>query len=231
MKKSNGSLLAGRVLLDYCLNLAVMQRKKTRSRGLIYLFPVFAISLLTSTSPNSLSTTNLRAQTSHNSLNATTFRSEVCSSEQMISANNQAIQVEVPKFDANLGKLVGVELSLDCTTVADIEKMKVRGTEYQLALMIGLSIGLPNQVQKKFMAHGDYWKSAKDEAVQNNGFKDTFEQMNNFKEVITDNLAAFVGTGTHSLSVSADGLINFKNAESNLASKLKIKACLNYIYE
>ena len=231
MKKNYDLLLAKSVRLWYCLSFAKTQRNKTQRSGLKYLFPFFAILLLASTSPNSLPTTNLRVRTSPISSNAVALRTEVCSSEQMISTNNHVIQVEVPKFDANLGKLVGVELILDCTTMVDIEKMKVRGTEYQLALMISLAVGLPNQAQKKFMAHGDYWKSAKDEAVQNNGFKDTFEQMNNFKEVITDNLAAFVGTGTHSLSVSADGLINFKNAESNLASKLKIKACLNYIYE
>ena len=231
MKNRYDSLLAGSARAGYCLNLVRSLRKKNSSDRLMYFFPVFAISLLTSISPNNLLTNRSYLQTSNSWHNPAVLKSEFCSSEQMISVNNQTIQVELPKFDANLGKLVGVELSLDCATMADIEKMKVRGTEYQLALMIGLSVGLPNQVQKKFMAHGDYWKSAKDEAVQNSGFKDTFEQMNNFKEVITDNLAAFVGTGNHSLSLSADGLINFKNAESNLTSKLKIKACLNYIYE
>ena len=149
----------------------------------------------------------------------------------MISVNDQTIQLEVAKFDASLGKLVGVELLMDCTTMAEIEKAKVNGTDYQLALMIGLSVGLPNQVQKKFMAHGDYWKSAKDETIQKNGFKDTYEQMNNFKEVISENLDSFVGTGNLTLPLSANGLINFKNAESNLVSKLKVRACLNYIYE
>jgi hypothetical protein len=229
MKTTNGSLLHGSERLDYCLNLTLMRRKRNSSKGLKYLLPIFAIFFLASTSPNislhsSSSVASLRAK-------AALPTSEACSSEQMISVNDQTIQLEVAKFDASLGKLVGVELLMDCTTMAEIEKAKVNGTDYQLALMIGLSVGLPNQVQKKFMAHGDYWKSAKDETIQKNGFKDTYEQMNNFKEVISENLDSFVGTGNLTLPLSANGLINFKNAESNLVSKLKVRACLNYIYE
>lgn len=150
--------------------------------------------------------------------------------EVMIAQNGQPVAVNLPKFDPALGTLVGVELIVDYHVMANIQKTKVRGNEYNLALMIGLTFDLPNQLNKKYEASGQYRKSAGPD-VQANGFTDTFEAAKKSTELISENLAAFQGTGNHTLNLTADGLINFVNAESNLVSKLKAKICFNYLYQ
>ena len=230
MKKRYDSLLAGSARAGYCLKLTQLLRKGNSSSGLMYFFPVFAISLLAFTSPNSLFTRNLSTKTPLEASNAALQLSEVCA-EQMLTVDNQTVQIEMPKFDPALGKLLGVELILDCKVMVDIEKKKVSGTDFQLLQMIDMSFELPTMVQKKVMIKGTYRKSPIRENERINGFKDVFEKTTQINEVLNGDLTGFVGTGNQFIALSSEGLVNFQDDESVIASKLSVKACLKYTFE
>lgn len=207
-----------------------MQRKKTQSSGRMYLFPVLAISLLTSTSPNSFSTRNFSTNPQLEASHAALQMSEVCA-EQMIMINDQTFQLELPKFDPALGTLTKVEVITDCTMMGEVSETEVSGNEYQLLLNINLRNQLPGQAQTTGTISKNYRKKIKGTSIETSGFQEKFEETKQVNESITTNLNAFVGTGTVAIPLTVDGLVNYQDAKSKIASNLKVKVCLKYLYE
>ncbi|WP_353482797.1 choice-of-anchor E domain-containing protein [Haliscomenobacter sp.] len=230
MKTTNGSLLHGSEWLDYCLNLTVMCRKRNPSKGLKYLLPIFAIFFLTSTSPNTLSTNHLPAKAQRRQSIASFQTSEVCN-ETMIKVNNETVQLELPKFDPNLGTLTKVEVTTDCTMMGEVGENEVTDSEYQLLLNINLRSQLPGQAHTIGTISKNYRKKIRETSIQASSFQEKFEAIKQVNEIITSNLNALVGSGNVAIPLIVDGLVNYQDAKSKISSNLKVKVCLKYIYE
>jgi hypothetical protein len=155
---------------------------------------------------------------------------EACA-ETILTANNQTVQLAVPKFDPALGNLVKVEVTTDCTLVGDVGEKSVSGSEYQLLLNINLNSEFPGQPASIGTISNAFHKSTKDVAMQSNGFQEKFESVKQSKTTITNNLSAFAGAGNFTVALTPDGLIDFKDAISTITSNLKVKVCCNYFFE
>jgi len=151
--------------------------------------------------------------------------------EITFQSNDQVANLSLPKFDPTLGTLRSVEIMTECMIMADVSEREVKGSNYALVLSVDLSAQLPNQAKKVHQSSSRFNKSTRDEAMQKNGFSDTFKDAKQSSEVITTGLDAFTGTGNLDIPLSVAGLINFKDEVSSISSNLKAKICIKYNYE
>lgn len=151
--------------------------------------------------------------------------------EFIFRSNDQHVNLSLPKFDPALGTLRSVEIMTECMIMADVTEKEVKGSNYALVLSVDLSAQLPNQAAKVHQSSSRFNKSIRDEAIQKNGFNESFKDAKQSTEIITSGLDAFTGSGNLEIPLSVAGLINFKDEVSSISSNLKAKICIKYNYE
>jgi hypothetical protein len=155
---------------------------------------------------------------------------ESCAEHTFLSEGAPVGTISLPKFDPALGTLRSVEMTTECTVMADVEEKKVQGNNYSLGLSITLTTGLPNQNESVLHCQSQFRKALRADHTAA-GFTANFSETKKSTELITDQLAAFSGKGEVAIPLQVQGLINFRNETSRISSHLKTKLCIKYHYD
>jgi len=159
-----------------------------------------------------------------------TIVTESCAEFTFFSKGSTQGAILLPKFDPALGTLRGVELTTECTIMADVEEKAIQGNNYSLGFNIMLSTILPGQ-DKKTLGYQSQFRRAIRANTNSSSFAADFSETKKSTELITDHLAAFTGNGNVSIPLEVEGLVNFKNETSHISSNLKTKLCIKYLYD
>jgi hypothetical protein len=159
-----------------------------------------------------------------------TIATESCAEFTFFSEGTTQGAINLPKFDPALGTLRGVELTTECTIMADVEEKAIQGNNYSLGFNIMLSTILPGQ-DKKTLGYQSQFRKAIRANTDSSSFVADFSETKKSTELITDHLAAFTGNGNVSIPLEVGGLVNFKNETSRISSNLKTKLCIKYLYD
>lgn len=156
--------------------------------------------------------------------------SESCSEYTFLSSGSAQGTVSLPKFDPALGTLRSIEITTECTVMADVEQNNIQGNNYSLGLNIALTTGLPGR-EEKVLSYQSQFRRALKSNQNSSSFTADFTETKKSTELITDQLAAFTGKGDLSIPLKVEGLVNFKNETSRISSNLKTKLCIKYLYD
>ncbi len=156
-----------------------------------------------------------------------TTETQACAENLLLSDDQNAV-LELDQFDPSLGTLTEVEVVIESTTQATIQKMAVWGSEYMMSLNAVLNYTLPGSEQDTMRIRAMYEKEVRSTEMQQNGFNDSFSKMQEKRVILSSQLEAFQGLGKVQIPIQASNLLAFEDAESKLNSDLKVKVCLIY---
>ncbi len=148
--------------------------------------------------------------------------------ESGLKLNNWKDVLEIPKFDATLGKLMRVEIEIQATVKGTMQVLKPEFAGTQLKITSDIKLTLPNNTDITVQPSVELSAAAKDKKVPITEATSSERQQADYKGNIND----FIGTGKMRIPVSGSGLTIAKSKESpiQLTSYSGVRLCIRYHY-
>lgn len=154
----------------------------------------------------------------------------VCAELLLEPGSSQGV-IQLPAFDPAKGQLTGVRITTESTLSADIHRSRPGYPDFHALFNAGLKCTLPGDLQLQQETRLNYQASMNGEQSMQNGISARADETHTEVKELTQSLESFHGAGHLDVPVEVTDLIDCKAENFKYRTQLKVKVCIDYIYE